>query len=130
MLGFFKNKKFNNLPELKKGTNWVTLTEKAIKHICNYVDKNKSYYDSFKYSLIADEIFFHTIINDSEFLANVYKNDQVRSECFRYIDWSTGPDYPRKLDESDTSSMRESEMLFARKIKESVDIQSMIYKLF
>lgn len=125
-LGFFRNKEFKNLPKLYKGTNWFGITKELTGYILEYLSKNPKYLNSFKSSICADEIFFHTIVYNSKFKGNIYEPKDKSNICFgalRYIDWKTGPDYPRTLDESDFVKMKNTECIFARKFNEKLDLE-------
>jgi hypothetical protein len=43
------------------------------------------------------------------------------STPLRFVDWTTGPEHPRTLRTEDYGRIRESGMLFARKVDRSVD---------
>jgi hypothetical protein len=90
------------------GSQWWSITIDCIKYI---LDKtvNHSVIDMFKRTFCADEIFFHTMILKSQKF-NVCNNNM------RYIDWISGPDYPKTLDMSDINKINLSGNLFARKI--------------
>ncbi len=125
-IGLFKNKEAKNLPKLYKGTNWFGITNDLVKYILDYLDENPNYLKSFKYSICADELFFHTIVYNSKFKNNIYEPKDKSNICFqalRYIDWKTGPDYPRTLDESDFIKLKNTECIFARKFNEKLDLE-------
>ncbi|WP_026889099.1 beta-1,6-N-acetylglucosaminyltransferase [Clostridium beijerinckii] len=120
-----ENELLDRLPKLYKGTNWFGITEELRNYILEYIDVNKWYIDAFKQSFCCDEVFFHTIIFNSKYKENIYQANDKSNICFqalRYIDWKTGPDYPRTLDETDFKKMKESECLFARKFNNKLDI--------
>ncbi len=56
----FRKQDISHLPKLYKGSNWITLTDKAVTFILDYLEANPDYTKTFKSSLCADEIFFHT----------------------------------------------------------------------
>jgi hypothetical protein len=41
--------------------------------------------------------------------------------CLRYIDWNTGPEFPRTLRREDFEKISQSNALFARKLDERLD---------
>lgn len=91
----------------------------------DFIKTNKDYDLAFRKSLCADEVYFHTIIQNSYFQERIYHpedEEQVSEGGLRYIDWMSGPDYPKILDESDFDKMKQSGMLFARKVKANIDI--------
>lgn len=121
---FAKKISRNNLlevPKLYKGSNWFTLSDKAILYIMDYLEKHPKYLEQFKYSFCCDEVFFHTIIfNSSKFKSKVNGIDSNLSDCEmggRYIDWKTGPEFPKILNESDLDKVSKSNLLFARKFR-------------
>ena len=125
-LRIFAKNKISSLPKLYKGSNWFTLTDSLIDYILDYVDNNPEYVECFKKSFCADEVFFHTIIfNSLDFRKEISGINDNLDDCVmskRYIDWKTGPDYPRTLDESDFDKIRKSNFLFARKVKNNLPL--------
>lgn len=110
----------SHLPTLYKGSNWFSLTQTSTRYILTYLENNPDYLPSFTRSFCADEVFFHSIlINNAEIRARLNGiNDQL-ADCAmgsRYIDWQTGPDFPRTLDDQDVEQMRQSNCMFARKL--------------
>lgn len=125
----FKNKLYNLLPQLYKGTNWFGITSELRDYILQYIEENEWYCKAFYNSLCGDEVFFHTIIYNSKFRENIYQPKDKSNICYqalRYIDWKSGPDYPRTLDESDFKKMIDTECIFARKFNEDLDVD--LYK--
>lgn len=124
-LGFMQNRYFRYLPTLYKGSQWFSLSSGVVKYIFEYIDENPEYPVAFERSLCSDEIFFHTIIGNSKFKESI--TDSVESaiplKALRYIDWSTGPDLPRTLDESDFQKIGESRAFFARKMATSITVE-------
>ena len=75
----------NNSLEIRKGANWLSITDNAVKYI---LSKRKVIKKTFSKSLCADEVFVQTIIYNSDFYNNVKsrKNDDY-NYIKRYIDW-------------------------------------------
>lgn len=126
--GCFKNKLYPTLPKLYKGSNWFTITKKSTDYILDYIDESPVYLNAFRFSLSGDEVFFQTILMNSPFRERIYKvenfvNDNVMS--LRYIDWDSGPAYPKLLDESDFPSIKNSEAFFARKLSDSIKLSDL-----
>lgn len=115
----FKNKllKTNRyrLPKLYKGTNWLGLKSSTVKYILDYIESNKWFLDLFHRSFAADEILFHTIIKTNP-ESKFFEHPDYPIPSLRYIDWQSGPDYPRVLTEADKDKMATSNCFFARKI--------------
>lgn len=101
--------------ELYGGANWMNLTHNCLRYIINYLIENKVYIKMFKYTRCADEVFFQSIICNSQFMSSSI-NDSLR-----YVDFSTGPEYPRILRIEDYEKIFNSNKLFARKFDENTD---------
>lgn len=97
------------------GSNYMDLTDNCVKYILEYLEKKPKYLKRFKNTLIPEEIFFQTIVlnNQSETV--------IANKVLRYIDWQTGPDYPRTFTNDDYERIMNSENLFARKFDEKLD---------
>lgn len=119
----------SHLPKLYKGSQWFTLTDKTIQYVFNYINTNPTYLKSFKKSLCCDEVFFQTIIfNNQDLKEKIYGLDSNLLDCEmggRYIDWITGPDFPKTLDESDLNRTYKSQLLFSRKYKENIPLSTL-----
>ncbi|WP_296205452.1 beta-1,6-N-acetylglucosaminyltransferase [Psychrobacter sp. UBA3962] len=116
---FFKNKSLeenkHRLPKLYKGTNWFGLKASAIEYILTYINDNKWFVDLFKRSFAADEVIFHTIIKTNPEI-KIFNHPDYPVPSLRYIDWRSGPEYPRVLTPDDALKMIASNCFFARKI--------------
>ena len=122
---YFYNKNYELLPTLYKGNQWFTLSKDCINFVLQYLKENKYYKKAFKNSLCSDEIFFQTIIMNSKFKNNIYKYDISPNGNYmslRYIDWQSGPEYPKLLDESDFSKIKDFDCILARKFNENLDL--------
>lgn len=98
--------------QIYKGPNWWSLNREAINHILSYIKENPSYKRRFKYTYCCDEVFFHTILYNSE-LKNSIVNDSLR-----YTDWTkNGRGEPNILDETDFEKIIQSNSFFCRKIE-------------
>ncbi|WP_195517179.1 beta-1,6-N-acetylglucosaminyltransferase [Paraclostridium bifermentans] len=122
-----KNKNFNKLPQLYKGPQWFCISYEFCEYLLGFLEENPWYEDAFKQALCGDEVFFQTIIMNSKFKDRIYnynENDDNRM-ALRYIDWKTGPEYPRMLNEDDFKRIKQDEnknCIFARKFNENIDI--------
>ncbi|MBS0910036.1 beta-1,6-N-acetylglucosaminyltransferase [Tatumella sp. JGM118] len=116
---FFRNKCFlshhKEFPELYKGSNWFGMSYQCVEYVIDYIKNNTWYYDSFIHSYCCDEVFFHTIIKTWSDI-KLFDDETIASNSLRYIDWKTGPEYPRILQPSDRLKIKESRCFFARKI--------------
>ena len=89
----------------------------TIKYILEYISDNPWFLDIFEKSICGDEVFFHTIIKTNSKVI-VFDNPNYGHKALRYIDWTSGPEYPKILNEEDSVNMKKSNYLFARKVHE------------
>lgn len=102
--------------EFYGGFNWFTLSKEAVSYIVNFLDKNKAYLKRYRYTGCADEIFIQTILMNSPLKENMV------NESLRYIDWASGPEYPKIMRMEDFNTLTGSNRVyFARKFDYSVD---------
>lgn len=121
---FFKNKYYKELPKLYKGSQWFILTSDCRDYIFKYLEENPNYKKAFQNSYCGDEVFFQTIICNSEYKNKIYNFDEKDDNLMglRYIDWRSGPEYPKVLDENDFNKIKETNCLFGRKFNENLDL--------
>jgi len=96
------------------GSNWTNFTHNCVKKIFEYLEKDKQYIPRYKWTSCADEIFYQTIITNIEGL-------KIENNCLRYVDWQSGPEYPKTLRSEDYAKIILANALFARKFDEEVD---------
>jgi hypothetical protein len=101
--------------EIYFGECWMDLTGKTVREILELVDTTPEFLARFKHTLIAEEMFFHTATHALG--SGICGTDQL----LRYIDWTTGPEYPRTLRMADLENLSNSNAVFARKLDEKVD---------
>jgi hypothetical protein len=89
------------------GAYWC-LSKECIEYVHRFVAERPDFIQFFKHVDIPDEIFFQTVIMNSE-LRDTMVNDNLR-----YIDWTRGR-RPAILESGDFDRLRESSKLFARK---------------
>ena len=105
------------------GMAWWSLTRDCINYIHDYTNDNPAFMHFFKYSLLADEIFFQTIILNSKF------KDSVNPDYKRFIRWDVPNNgSPVNLTQTDINSLLNSDAFFARKI--NFEESSELYKYF
>lgn len=122
------------------GPDWWSLSYRCVEYVLNYVKDNPGYKRFYKYTSSPGEMFFQTIILNSEWARRVenfdnYGNwsaaraahrivsdgDMLPDEDFnyRYVDWSgetsAARETPAILDERDWESLCNSRSHFARK---------------
>lgn len=103
-------KKKRKIP-LKKGANWISITDKCCSFIINQEENIKKEY---KYTICADEIFIQTLIFNSPFFQHCYNTTDEYIGCQREIDWNRGKPY--EWTENDLEELLKSNKIFARKI--------------
>jgi hypothetical protein len=112
----FLQKNVDALPtNLYKGANWLSITGACMDYIMNFIKESPNYVNVFKNSFCGDEIFFQTIVLNSKF------KEYVVNDIKRYVDWNTGPDFPRTLTMEDRNRIQLGDYLWGRKFDEDVD---------
>lgn len=92
------------------GSLWFTLPHAPAKYIYTYLEENPDILNFFKHTLLADELLIPTIIMNSPYATTV-----TGTNC-RYIDFESGPDFPRTLTIDDFPAIIQMpDALFARK---------------
>ena len=102
------------------GPNWVNLSKEAVTYLLNFIENHPEYLKSFRYTRNADEIWLHTVLLNSPFCHQIENNPK------RYIDWLSGPEYPKVLRMDDYGKILQSDGFFARKF--DVNVDSSIYE--
>lgn len=90
------------------GSQWWSITIDCVKYILKKV-KDGRLIHQYRQTYCPDEIFFHTLIKTT----NKFK---IVNNNLRYIDWISGPEYPKLLDISDREKIKASAGFYARKI--------------
>jgi hypothetical protein len=99
------------------GSNWFTLSAAALRYINGFIDREPAYLAEFRNSRCADEIFVQSVI-----MTSPYK-EKVVSDDLRFVDWSSGPEFPRVFRNEDYERLISiKNKFFARKFDESVDL--------
>lgn len=96
------------------GETWGSFAMPMASYIRDFVRHNPRYVRFFRHVLHANELFFQTIMMNSQLADTVVQDD------LRYIDWSVDPG-PAVLRTSDFEQMVDSGKLFARKFDLVVD---------
>ncbi len=104
------------------GSQWFNITHEAVKYIFEYLEENPDYLKRFEYTWGSDEVFFNSILRNSEHFKSKIVNDVLR-----YMVWSGG--VPNTLLIKDYELLKQSHALFARKFDENVD-NEIIDKLY
>ncbi|HEX9943140.1 MAG TPA: beta-1,6-N-acetylglucosaminyltransferase [Thermoanaerobaculia bacterium] len=114
---------------LYHGAQWWSLTGDCVKYIMDFIRSNRDYVCFHRWTLVPDEIFFHSIVKQSPFASNIthdFETAPSYSEYMSlnehgctYIDWNAkGVPLPKVLTLDDYDSLMDSRCLFARKFDE------------
>jgi len=104
------------------GANWSNYTHNCVDKIFKYLENDKNYIKRYRWTHCADEIFYQTIIAGIE-------NLNIENNCLRYVDWESGPEYPRILRDEDYEKIIKTKALFGRKFDENID-KNIIEKIY
>jgi len=100
--------------KLYGGSTYWSLTRNSLQYVLDFTNRNSSVLESMKFTFCAEEIYFQTILVNSEYIKNIV-NDNLR-----FIDWnSESGDMPAFLDETYYEKIKESNKIFARKFHET-----------
>jgi len=98
------------------GKTWFSFTRALIEHIVQEHNNNPKWKRFYKYTLIPDEMYFHTIAMDSKFSKNIV-NDYLRE-----VDWKGGDGtHPIFWGKADFNRLKGSKNFWARKFDNEVD---------
>lgn len=100
------------------GGQWFNFSRKVVKHILDFTAANPAFLQQFKNTRNADEIYFLTLLMNSPYTSKVNTVDDKR-----YIDWETGPEFPRTLRMEDYDKIVASNDFFARKFDPKTDAE-------
>lgn len=106
----------NNDLQITIGSQWISITDSFVKYLLNRQDEIKS---RFHHSKCSDEVFVQTILWNSPFCNNIYRNSQGETDNLREIKWSGGGNSPIIYQEKDFNHLVNSGKLFARKFSET-----------
>jgi hypothetical protein len=143
LMRFMRFRRFPAGLEPYGGCGWWSLSHGCLSYVLDFVEKNPAFVRFYQYTHSPTEMFFQTIILNSEWAPRVqnyaaYQEwsrttsfaDKDGGGCmlsedsfnFRHIDWSPSrcddPGRPATLDDRDFEALRDSPNLFARKFDE------------
>ena len=101
--------------EIKYGSNWFSITDKLVKYV---LQQEELITNIFKHGLCVDEHFLQTIAYNSKFINNLYKKGNMR-----LIIWKDNANSPYVFKISDYDNIMNSNKIFARKFRETVDLK-------
>ena len=114
-----KNKKICEY-DIKKGTDWYSITHEAVKFI---IDNEPKYKQCFYRTYCPTEYLAQTILWNSYFKENIYlsvESDEYE-QCVRAIDWYRGSPYTYIIEDKEV--LLTSKAIFARKFDENKDLE-------
>lgn len=111
---------------LYQGSQWWALTGRMVGYIISFLKKYPDYLSFHRYTLVPDEVFFHSIVKSSPWAANIQHDFEQGTlpggTCpergCHFVDWHSGDTPPKVLDASDLDRLLDSKALFARKFVE------------
>ena len=98
------------------GSAYWCLSSTLVHFVHGFLSENPDYVRFFQHVFVPDELFFQTIIMNSEL------RDTVENDDLRYLDWSREP-APAILTVADLRTLVAAPQLFARKFDETVDAE-------
>lgn len=109
------DRKFPDSLEVRKGSQWITISGNACKYVLAFIDKNPRVKNYFKWVDSPDEFFFQTILFNSDFRNNIYDG------VFHFTNWSQHNKHPKLLTMQDREELWSSYYFFARKFDINTD---------
>ena len=100
------------------GSAYWCLSERLVHFVHGFLSENPDYVRFFEHVFVPDELFFQTIIMNSEL------RDTVENDDLRYLDWTREP-APAVFTRADLPQLESAPALFARKFDETVDSEIM-----
>lgn len=92
------------------GETWFGLRNSTLSAIFEYLEDNRDFARLFTGSRLGEELFLQTLVR------RVSPALTLAEDTITYVDWATGPEKPRVLDESDLPALEKAPHLFARKV--------------
>lgn len=96
------------------GSAYWTLTQECVEYIDTYARNNHKIMNFFRHIMIPDEIFFQTILLNSD------HKEHIVQDNLRYILWSDDP-HPEMLQKKHFKELMSTDKLFARKFDMTID---------
>lgn len=98
---------------LKKGTQWVSITEALVDLL---LKEQENLIRRYRYTFCADEIFLHTLCWNSSFREDVFDVDSEGLGCQRFIRWVDNQ--IEDWEDKDFDLLLRTDLMFARKFNE------------
>ena len=108
-------KKFNL--DVCYGSNWFSITDEFARYVLN---QEKNIYKYFRWTNCPDELFIQTILKNSSFIENLYRETTYDFYGnLRLLDFHRGNPYTYR--KQDFDEIKNSPYLFVRKVDEKID---------
>jgi hypothetical protein len=105
------------------GSQWWSLNSKSLGFILQFIENHPDFVKFFKFSFIPDEIFFHTILLNSDLKLKIICDNK------RYIDWlHPEKGFPAYFCIDDYETLLQTDAFFARKLDFTTSVQ--LYEMF
>ena len=116
---------YNRIP-LYQGSQWWALTDRTVGYILNFIRKHPDYLAFQRFTMVPDEVFFHSIVKSSPWAGRINHDFEQGTlpggtspeRGCHYVDWHSGETVPKVLDLSDLEKLLASKALFARKFED------------
>lgn len=139
--GRVRRRVYDKVP-LYQGAQWWALTRGCVDYVLEFLRDNPELVRFTRWTLLSDEILFHSIVKVSPFAANVTHDFETAASYVdhlasndhgcTYVDWNAvGVRLPKVLTADDYASLMRSQCLFARKFDEprSAELRSMLERV-
>lgn len=117
--------KRNNDIELKKGSQWCSITSDFVEYLLDHEDEIRR---RFHNTYCPDEVFIQTLCWNSPFKYRICNPEDEFDSCRRFIKWNNGTLEPIQV--SDARALSESNRWFARKVERLDDMEEIRHRLF
>jgi hypothetical protein len=115
---------YHRIP-LFQGSQWWALTDQMVGYLFNFIRKHPDYLTFQRFTLVPDEVFFHSIVKSSPWAGRINHDFEQGTlpggtspeRGCHYVDWHSGDTVPKVLDLSDLEKLLASKALFARKFE-------------
>lgn len=109
---------------IHRGRQWWSLTGPCLAEVLDLADQRPDAVTFLRRSHCADELFFQNFVLVSSFADRIAPQQDMR-----YVDFQTGPEFPRTLRWEDKERLESSGKLWARKFDLHVDPKIIAYVL-
>ncbi|WP_241618952.1 beta-1,6-N-acetylglucosaminyltransferase, partial [Rosenbergiella epipactidis] len=106
---------------LYKGVQWFSLPKSSSELIVDFIVKNPSFTDVFSKSFCPDEIFFVSLLKNLN-PNNDYHDSSKLNNALRYIDWKSGPDFPKIIHLEELNTIANRGYFFCRKVDRKIPL--------